>query len=234
MPNSQTRAFPRVGSKLRLRRKATAKVSAARSSANVVPTLLARNRWTRAKLSAKAASKASGPSSEQPTSTKGSALLARFTLCSCRRGRQALHDGVPGSGPRPALEGGFIPQGLMFGGLAIWILPTMGRQSLFFDGQTIDLLEDLNGDEIGALELDSARIVPEGGKGFEGFPPGDGYTVTLVRVRREERASSCPRFGCTDSDSALMPPGHEVVLALRRDPPAIDSADHLLRGIDRR
>ncbi len=54
------------------------------------------------------------------------------------------------------------------------------RRSLFFDGQVIDLLEYLNGDEIGALELDSARIVPEGGERFEGFPSGDGYTVTLV------------------------------------------------------
>ena len=44
----------------------------------------------------------------------------------------------------------------------------------------IDLLEELDGDKIGTLELDSVRIVPERGERFKGFPPGDGYTVVPV------------------------------------------------------
>ena len=56
----------------------------------------------------------------------------------------------------------------------------MRRRSLFFDGQVIDLLEDLDRDEFGAVELDSARIAPEGGERFEGFPSGDCYTLFLI------------------------------------------------------
>jgi hypothetical protein len=68
----------------------------------------------------------------------------------------------------------------MFGGLTIWILETSGKPSSFFDGQVIDLLEDFDGDEFGALELVAIRIVPEGGERLKGFPTGDGYTVVPV------------------------------------------------------
>ena len=57
MPKSHARGDPRLGSKLCLRRKAVAKVSAAMSSANGAPTRRAMKRWTTLKLTSKQCSK---------------------------------------------------------------------------------------------------------------------------------------------------------------------------------
>ena len=102
MPSSQARAAPWPGSKLRRRRNAVAKTSAARSSANGVPTRRAMKRCTTAKLTSKHCSKSASPMTGLLSAAPARRWLGPLTLNDCQFASQVFPDGRNvQSGPPP-------------------------------------------------------------------------------------------------------------------------------------
>ncbi len=94
MPKSQAREDPKLGSKLCRRRKAVAKVSAAKSSANAAPTRQAMKRWTTTKLTSKQCSKSTKAIMGVRSGAIASCSLGPLTPIDCHSGGNLLHTGA--------------------------------------------------------------------------------------------------------------------------------------------